>query len=486
MNIIKLLLLTTAYAEIKLIPLHPHPNTNTNQNRRDKESNEFTNSVVYNTIALLRNSGERGERLLTYYKQARFQQHEERRRGQQIQPFVRERNTMAVFPLFQGLGSHYCEAHVGTPPQVTTLLVDTGSEMTGFPCSDCVGCGEHTHPYFDPDKSSTFKEVSCDECEGYGAKCSAAQDKCLVGMSYLEGSGWKGYQSRDLFSLSMDENTSPKDLQVPFTFACETIETGLFESQLENGIMGLINANVTHLPNVLSQQNKIPNSFSLCMGSELTTSEDGVHSGIMTLGGYDDSHHTTPMVYVKNTGSFGYSAVIRKMYFQKNNGEIIPITADYQQVDDVLIDSGTTLTYLSHKLAGGFIQTWRNITGREYTNDKIEITQNEIANFPTIIMQLEGADDQKNNCNVVGLAGSLDQANCQDVLLKVPPSHYLFYYGGNTYSCEFHFEDMYGQGGIVGGNSMQGHDVFFDNEHNRIGFAESCCDYGDAIARDKP
>ena len=155
----------------------------------------------------------------------------------------------------------------------------------------------------------------------------------------------------------MDENTSPKDLQVPFTFACETIETGLFESQLENGIMGLINANGTHLPNVLSQQNKIPNSFSLCMGFELTTSEDSVHSGIMTLGGYDDSHHTTPMVYVKNTGSFGYSAVIRlvsifchlclliscrKMYFQKNNGEIIPITADYQQVDDVLIDSGTT------------------------------------------------------------------------------------------------------------------------------------------------
>lgn len=390
---------------------------------------------------------------------------------------------MAVFPLFQGLGSHYCTAHVGTPPQVTTLLVDTGSEMTGFPCEGCLGCGEHTHPYFNPAKSSTFEEVSCDECQGYGTKCSAAQDKCLVALSYLEGSGWKGYQSKDVFSLSINEKTHT-DLQTPFTFACETIESGLFETQLENGIMGLINANATHLPNVLRQQNKIPNSFSLCMGWELTSSEAGVHSGIMTLGGFDASHHTSPMVFVKNVGSFGYGAVIRRMYLQKSSGEIIPINADYPQVDDVLIDSGTTLTYLSKKLAGGFLQTWRNVTGMEYTNDRIEITQNELNTFPTIILQFEGTNDQK--CNITNLAGPLDQANCRDVLLKVPPSHYLFFYGGNTYSAEFHFEDMYGQGGIIGGNSMQGHDVFFDNENGRIGFAESSCDYGDAVARDKP
>ena len=43
----------------------------------------------------------------------------------------------------------------------------------------------------------------------------------------------------------------------------------------------------------------------------------------------------------------------------------------------------------------------------------------------------------------------------------------------------------YRLGGIIGGNSMQGHDVFFDNENNRIGFAESNCDYGDAVSKDK-
>ena len=56
---------------------------------------------------------------------------------------------------------------------------------------------------------------------------------------------------------------------------------------------------------------------------------------------------------------------------------------------------------------------------------------------------MEGVD---NNCNddIIGLAGSLslDESNCQDVILKIPPSHYMFYYGDDIYSCEFHFENQ--------------------------------------------
>ena len=76
--------------------------------------------------------------------------------------------------------------------------------------------------------------------------------------------------------------------------------------------MGLMNADVVHLPNVMHKENKISiNSFSLCMGWEFSSSKDGVHSGIMTLGGTDDSHHTTPMVYALNTSPHGYNALVR-------------------------------------------------------------------------------------------------------------------------------------------------------------------------------
>lgn len=488
-------------SEVLLIPLHPHPSTlNNNKQRRGQQvspNKTFQNSVVYDRIKILRDSGERGERLLTYYKQARFQQHEDRRRDEQIADASlrlgaaklpsKDRSMKAVYPLFQGLGSHYCKAHVGTPPQVTTLLVDTGSEMTGFPCEGCLGCGdEHTNAYFDPEKSSTYEEITCKECSGYGAQCGR-DDKCLVGVSYLEGSSWKGYEAKDMFSLAIDDNDIQKALQVPFTFACETSETGLFESQLENGIMGMMNSDVVHLPKVLKDSKKLSsNQFSLCLGWELSTSRNGVHSGIMTLGGFDDSHHTSPMVYVKNTKSFGYNAVIRNMYLQKSDGEILNIPAEYNKVEDVLIDSGTTLTYLSTAIGDEFATVWKNITGTDFTNDKVSLDEAQVSELPTVLIQLEGTDDQKRNCkNVEGLAGSLDEANCQDVIFKIPPSHYMFFYGGVTYTCELHFENQVGQGGIIGGNALQKHDVFFDNDKGRIGFAESDCNFGSASSADK-
>ena len=232
---------TKANAEVRLMPLHPHPNVQ-DKHRRTQEHHGFKNSVVYDLISLLRSSGDRGERLLTYYKQARFQKHEERRRDKETPSRLgqskipsKARKTKAVFPLFQGLGSHYCTVHVGTPPQVTTLLVDTGSEMTGFPCSGCENCGnKHTNPYFEPDKSTSFEVVNCNECTGIGASCS--NDQCIVGVSYLEGSSWHGYQARDVFSLTKQGTDAHSDLQVPFTFACETRESGQFDSQLENGM----------------------------------------------------------------------------------------------------------------------------------------------------------------------------------------------------------------------------------------------------------
>ena len=107
-------------------------------------------------------------------KEATFQQYAERRRDKETtslrlgEPKVpsKERNAKPVFPLFQGLGSHCCTAHAGTPPQVTTLLVDAGSEMTGFPCAGCEDCSDdHADPCFCLERSTSFEKVTdCKEC----------------------------------------------------------------------------------------------------------------------------------------------------------------------------------------------------------------------------------------------------------------------------------------------------------------------------------
>jgi hypothetical protein len=47
-----------------------------------------------------------------------------------------------ILPLFQGMGVHYAYMWVGTPPQRVTVIVDTGSHHTAFPCVGCK-CGKH-------------------------------------------------------------------------------------------------------------------------------------------------------------------------------------------------------------------------------------------------------------------------------------------------------------------------------------------------------
>jgi len=48
----------------------------------------------------------------------------------------------ATAPMFEGLGTHYSFIWVGTPAQRVSVIMDTGSHHTAFPCTGCK-CGKH-------------------------------------------------------------------------------------------------------------------------------------------------------------------------------------------------------------------------------------------------------------------------------------------------------------------------------------------------------
>ena len=108
-----------------------------------------------------------------------------------------------ILAMYQGFGTHYVDLWVGTPPQRQTVIVDTGSGVTAFPCSLCNDCGSeryHTDGVFVEAKSKTFRPATCDKCT-LGPCGSLGQgdldDVCLVTMRYEEGSTWKAYEGRD-------------------------------------------------------------------------------------------------------------------------------------------------------------------------------------------------------------------------------------------------------------------------------------------------
>ena len=428
-------------------------------------------------------------------------------------------NNYQAVPLSQGYGTHYVHMWVGSPvPQRQTVIVDTGSHFTAFPCVGCKKCGpeHHTDPHFDPSESQSFYALPCGKCHSSTvASCHTPDNTCHFTQSYTEGSSWEAYQARDLVycgGSDILEAANPMDHQmtIPFMFGCLLSETGLFVTQLADGIMGM-SAHETTLPKQLYNAQKLEhNVFAMCFRRELGTSKRGVTAGSMTLGGVTSSLDTSPMVYAKNMQSYGwYTVFVKNIYIAKrggssnfafptpNNPDIVKVPIDVAQVNSgkgVIVDSGTTDTYLNVKIQKAFAKVWKQVTGMEYTHGPVYLTQSQLLRLPTILIQCAAAatdkdvfDDgtkttatTKSNGQLpqqwVGHAGMLDPTSPKDLILAIPATHYMEYSPAlKLYTSRLYFTET--RGGVLGANAMQGHNVLFDWENGRVGFAESSCAY---------
>jgi hypothetical protein len=434
-----------------------------------------------------------------------------------------------VGALYQGYGTHYIDLWCGTPPQRQTVIVDTGSSVTAFPCSGCqADCGApdyHIDAYFIEANSSTFTKTTCgDTCEK--GRCSAMNDPdadCVFGMSYQEGSSWTAYEAKDVCyvggphssplllsadkdeeAVSPTEDIDPKHANAfgfELAFGCQTHVTGLFKTQLADGIMGMENSKEAFWYQMYNA-GKLDGvkQFSICFARQPTAEREGTEAGALTLGGVDDRLDLTDMVHSKtismNAGFFTVN--VRKVHVREGIGgesarsanpdaKIITMDLTPKELNrgDVIVDSGTTDTYWTSHMASLFQDAFSKMTGgRQYNNTAIEVTNEELASFPTVLFQLVG-DETINGAlppGTIGLAGDIDPEHPLDVLLAFPPSH-LFEWdeSKDKYVGRFYLTES--SGSVLGANSMMGHNVLFDSDNGRIGWAESDCDYTQLLTK---
>ena len=136
----------------------------------------------------------------------------------------------------------------------------------------------------------------------------------------------------------------------------------------------------------------------MCFQRQISTSKRGVTAGVMTLGGVDERLNASPMAYAKNMASMGwYTVYVKNIYIQNNEDaaedhgkRVLQIPMDLLEVNSgkgVIVDSGTTDTYLHKNLAKSFGTIWKQVTGKDYHHKPISLTKDQLEQLPTVIVQ---------------------------------------------------------------------------------------------------
>lgn len=273
-------------------------------------------------------------------------------------------------------GYYAIDVRLGTPPRDFQVIVDTGSTMGYVPCAFCGDrCGTHTNPPFDPNGSSTAQYVPCRGatcatfCGSHGCGCQRSPDSgagllapflprarvCTYSRRYQEASSSAGVLLRDAVRVGSLR-------QDPFTFGCETEETGAIFRQRADGVLGLGDG-PSSLMNQLHGGGTIANAFAFCIGRE--------GGGTLVLGAEGDAMDVPPAPVASQRGGPTpapatasllrhpdhpefYTIGLRGMRIGGSLVNVSPTT--YSMGYGAVLDTGTTFAYFPDPAYRAFVQ----------------------------------------------------------------------------------------------------------------------------------
>nr|CCA24840.1 aspartyl protease family A01B putative [Albugo laibachii Nc14] len=376
-----------------------------------------------------------------------------------------ENDKMVIFnrvSLGIGYGTYYIDLYIGIPLQKASLLLDTTSQHTVFPCKNCVACADHMDPYYDIAKSQTSNFTKC----GAENVCNSCEDeKCRVEQSYSDGSFWSGLVVEDLVWVASPktgdiEMTSGiiRNFGFPMRFACETSEDGIFSQQRENGILGLDRSNHSIL-NFMVQAKRIDHRiFSYCLHDT---------GGTFVLGGFDSMHHTSDMIYtriVANQNDSLHGVYLKDI--QINNRSIGIDEKQYNSGRGMVIASSSVESFFPSVAGEAFRKVFKSITGFDFEQEANMIFDKKTKQaLPTITLVFAGIDEE------------------HDIKLTIPASSYLIPSDNDRFFAGIQFTER--TGGVFGSRILSDYNVIFDLDKDVIGFAHATCAKYDTSSSNK-
>lgn len=247
-----------------------------------------------------------------------------------------------------GGGEYFMRISIGTPPVELLAIADTGSDLIWVQCQPCDLCYQQKSPIFDPRRSSSYREVSCGSriCNALNSEARVCTPRgsvkaCGYSYSYGDHSFTDGLLATERFTLG-SMNSSSVYLQ-PVAFGCGTRNGGTFD-ETGSGIIGLGGGSLSLISQLTT---KISGKFSYCLvtiSEESNNSTSKISFGIDMLVSDPDSVVSTPLVS-KEPDTFYYltleaiSVGNKRLSYKRSLNENV-------QEGNIIIDSGTTLTFL--------------------------------------------------------------------------------------------------------------------------------------------
>ncbi|CAI9103330.1 OLC1v1001793C1 [Oldenlandia corymbosa var. corymbosa] len=308
-------------------------------------------------------------------------------------------NSLISTSLLPSGGEYFMKISYGTPPLDTLALVDTGSTLSWTQCLPCQHCFKDDVPVFAPKHSSTFEFVPCHtkECLHTGtSSCDLKSNRCPYELTYGIGFITKGDVVMDTITLIGGSNY--KNVSFPkFVFGCGNNQTGPFPS-LGSGLVGF---GYGHSSIVEQLYPSIKGKFSYCLGP--VTGEDVSRSGKLNLGPNDvflgDGVISTPLSLELFYGLTLEGMSVEDVSFNRTN-------KSNPHSKRVIVDSGTTITYLPPVLYGDL----ESAVKQKINMDKLIVpdptktfrlcySSLEGVRLPTVTLHLKGADLVLNSVN---------------------------------------------------------------------------------------
>ncbi|KAI9126686.1 hypothetical protein K1719_002282 [Acacia pycnantha] len=355
-----------------------------------------------------------------------------------------------------GSGNYFVKLGVGTPPQYSSLIVDTGSSLSWIQCQPCKGyCHPQVDPFFNPSKSKTYKKFPCSSSSCSSLKgstlndpaCEIGSGACVYRSEYGDSSFSLGYLSQDVLTVT------PSDTQPAFVYGCGQNNEGLFGRS--SGILGLDRDKLSALAQLSA---KYGYAFSYCLPTSISASKPS-KGGYLSIGSSSlakSPFKFTPMVKNPKNPSLYFIDLTAITVA----GRPLGIAASSYKVPTI-IDSGTVITRLPMSVYTALKEAFVTIVSKRYKPTKgISIldtcfmgSAKEIVNVPEIQM--------------IFLGGAALPLKGHNTLIEIDVKTTCLAIAGSSGTSPI---------AIIGNYQQQTFDVAYDISNSKIGFAPAGCE----------